>query len=72
MPDSIVGQLEYQGVFDCSGGAYPAPAGLEKGYFYICSVGGTISGVAYVVGDWLVYNGTTWDKVDNTDAVAKC
>jgi len=67
LPDSIVGALEYKGAFDCSGEAYPSEP--ETGWYYVCSVEGTISTVVYSVGDWLVYNGTTWDKIDNTDAV---
>lgn len=68
LSDSILGQLEYKGVFDCSGGTYPSSP--STGWYYIASVGGTISGTVYTVGDWLVYNGASWDKVDNTDAVA--
>lgn len=67
IPDSIVGQLEYQGVYDASGGA--APGSPLKGHFWIISVAGTINTVAYAVGDWIIYNGATFDKVDNTDAV---
>ena len=67
IPDSILGQLEYQGVYDASGGA--APSSPQKGWFWIISVAGTINTVAYSVGDWIVYNGTSFDKVDNTDAV---
>lgn len=67
LPDSIVGQLEYQGAYDASGGA--APGSPLKGQYWIISVGGTINTVSYTVGDWIVYNGTTFDKIDNTDAV---
>lgn len=67
LPDSILGQLEYQGVWDASGGA--APGSPSKGFYWVISVAGTISAVPYAVGDWLVHNGTTFDKVDNTDAV---
>jgi len=67
LPDSILGQLEYQGVWDASGGS--APGSPAKGFYWVISVGGTISAVPYGVGDWIVYNGVTFDKVDNTDAV---
>lgn len=33
------------------------------------SVAGTISGKAYSIGDWMVYNGTSWDRVDNEDPI---
>ena len=44
------------------------PLVLKKGWFYISIANALISGVDYKVGDWAVYNGVSWDKVDNTDA----
>jgi limonene-1,2-epoxide hydrolase len=41
-----------------------------KGWYYKVATAGTtsIDGIAdWAVGDWIVYNGTVWDKVDNTD-----
>ena len=67
LPDSVVGALEYKGTFDASGGSYPSNP--ESGWYCVCATGGTISGTVYTTGDWAVYNGTTWDKIDNTDAV---
>lgn len=72
LPDSIFGQLEYKGVWDPSTNSNKEAV---KGYYYIANASGTInpdnstSGIEYNVGDWAVYNGTSWDKVDNTDAV---
>ena len=43
-----------------------------KGYYYVVSVAGStnLNGITdWVVGDWAVYNGTAWQKIDNTDAV---
>jgi hypothetical protein len=62
IPDSILGQVEYQGVWDMT--TLPTPT--QKGYYWIASVAGN----GYEVGDWAVYNGSTFDKVDNTDAVS--
>lgn len=69
LPASVLGALEYQGVFDASTHSYPATP--ETGWYYVCSVAGTITAdsKAYTSGDWAVYNGTTWDKIDATDAV---
>ena len=67
LPDSILGQLEYKGTFNPSSGY---PASPEKGWFYISIANAAISGADYKVGDWAVYNGVSFDKVDNTDAVA--
>ena len=62
IPDSVLGQLEYQGVWNFT----TLPTATQKGQYWIASV----SGNGYVVGDWAVWNGTAFDKVDNTDAVA--
>ena len=63
IPDSILGQLQYVGTHNFSTGM---PTATEKGQYWIASS----SGNGYNTGDWAVYNGTTFDKVDNTDAVA--
>ena len=62
--DGPSGALNYKGTLDASLGVYP-PSPI-KGDFYIISVAGTIGGHAYAVGDWAVFNGTSWDYVDNT------
>lgn len=51
----------YRGIVDASGAAYPADPAV--GDWYAISKDGTISGVAYVVGDQIVWNGSTWDKI---------
>ena len=48
----------YQGTFDASAGDYPAPGStydFRRGYWWRCSAAGTVDGVAYAVGDRLVY-----------------
>jgi hypothetical protein len=61
LPDSILGQLEYMGTHNMT----TMPTATQKGQYWIASV----SGNGYDVGDWAVYNGAAFDKVDNTDAV---
>ena len=61
---STPGSLFYKGVWDASGGTYPSSPSV--GHFYVISVAGTISGKAYLIGDWMAWNGNTWDKVDNS------
>lgn len=73
LPDSIVGQLEYQGGWNASTNtpAIPAAASGNRGHYYVVTTAGatSINGQTdWLVGDWLVSNGTTWDKVDNTEA----
>jgi hypothetical protein len=67
MPAAALGALSYKGALDASGGSYPAsPA---KGDYYVVNVPGTISTVAYKIGDWATYDGTAWDKIDNGQSV---
>lgn len=62
IPDTLIGGLQYKGVWNCSTGLYPTTT--STGDYYVCNVAGTISGTYYAIGDWLVYNGATWDRVD--------
>lgn len=63
------GAMTYKGVLDASGGVYPSnPA---KGDYYIISVAGTISGTVYAVGDWAVYDGSAWDRVENQQYIKR-
>jgi parallel beta-helix repeat protein len=68
LPASVLGALEYQGTYDASGGSFPTSP--SKGYYWVISVQGVISGVTYKVGDWLTYDGTSWDKIDNSQVVS--
>jgi len=63
LPDSITGQLTYKGAWDASTGAYPVTA--VTGDMYAIEVAGTINTVLHNVGDWIIYNGSTWDHIQN-------
>jgi hypothetical protein len=63
IPRSING-LSYQGAFDASGAV--VPVGGVAGDYYIISNAGTIGGVSYLVGDWIAFNGTIWQKIANS------
>lgn len=71
---AMVGGVIYQGVWNASTNSPSITSGTgTKGQYYIVSVDGTtnIDGITtWKVGDWIIFNGTTWDKVDNTDAVS--
>ncbi len=62
---ALTGADVYMGVHDCSGGVYPLSP--QSGQYWKCSVAGTISTVPYAINDHLIYNGSTWDKIDNTN-----
>lgn len=74
MDESILGAMNYQGVWDAATNtpAIPAAAPLNKGHFYIINVKGNtvIDGADdWNVGDWIVSSGSKWHKVDSTDQV---
>lgn len=69
LPASVVGAMVYQGAYDASTTNPPAAASSgNQGHYYIISVAGTIATVDYQIGDWIISNGTGWDKIDNTEA----
>ena len=74
IPDSVFGQLEYQGTWNATTNnpTIPAASSSNLGDYYKVSVAGStdIDGETdWKVGDWLASNGTVWDKVDNTESV---
>lgn len=75
LPDAIVGAMVYQGVWNATTNnpTIPAAASGNKGHYYKVSVAGStnIDGITdWKVGDWIVSNGTMWDKIDNTEQVS--
>ncbi len=71
--NSLVGGVQYQGTWnaDTNTPFLQSSVGV-KGYYYVVSVPGNtnLNGITdWKLGDWAIFNGTTWDKVDNTDAV---
>lgn len=71
LPDSVLGQLEYKGSFDANANipVLEDPT-TALGHYYVVRVAGTQHGFELGVGDWLVSDGTIWDKVDNTSEVS--
>lgn len=69
--DSVLGQMEYMGLWNASTNTPTLTATpAQKGHYYVVSTGGTQFSITFATGDWIVSNGTSWDKVDNTDAVS--
>jgi hypothetical protein len=73
LPAAVLGALSYQGTWDASTNTPTLTSSVgTKGYYYVVSVAGStnLNGITdWVVGDWAVFNGTAWQKVDNTDSV---
>jgi hypothetical protein len=71
---ALVGGVMYQGTWNASTNSPSITSSVgTKGYYYIVATAGNtnINGITdWKVGDWIIFNGSTWDKVDNTDAVS--
>ena len=81
IPDAILHHLQFKGTFDGSvitssdtalNGltAIPAASSSNEGYFFISTGAYTSYGKSYLVGDWAISIGTSWEKIDNTDAIS--
>ncbi len=73
LPAAVLGALSYQGTWNASTNTPTLASGVgTKGYYYVVSVAGStnLDGITdWKIGDWAVYSGTAWQKVDNTEAV---
>jgi hypothetical protein len=68
-----LGDLNYQGTWDASSNTPTLTSSVgTKGYYYVVNVAGStnLNGITdWQIGDWAVYSGTAWQKIDNTDLV---
>jgi len=68
------GGLTYQGAWNASTNTPTLTSGVgTNGYYYVVSVAGTttLDGVSlWSVGDWAIFNGTTWQKLDGSNTEA--
>ena len=73
LPAAVLGAVSYQGTWNASTNTPALASGVgTKGYYYVVSVAGStnLDGITdWKVGDWAIYNGSAWQKIDNTDAV---
>lgn len=67
LPNSVKGCLQYQGEFYPSDG-YPSELPI-KGQYWVANSSGSISGVRFESKDWIVFNGTNWDKINNKEYI---
>lgn len=72
--NGVLGGAIYQGIWNATTNTPSLSSGVgTKGHYYVVSVAGStnIDGTTdWKIGDWIIFNGTNWDKVDNTDAVS--
>ncbi|MEA9357687.1 hypothetical protein SHI21_15765 [Bacteriovorax sp. PP10] len=68
-PSTLSSSQVYQGVWNANTNTpnlnLTSPV---SGEYYIVSVAGTYNTVAFDVGDWIIHNGTSWDKVVSSAA----
>jgi len=68
-----MGDLNYQGTWNATTNTPTLVSSSgTKGYYYVVSVAGNtnLNGITdWNIGDWAVYNGSVWQKIDNTDSV---
>ena len=73
LPAAVLGALSYQGTWNASTNTPTLTSSTgTKGYYYVVNVAGStnLNGITdWQIGDWAVYNGSAWQKIDNTDAV---
>ena len=72
--NGLIGGSIFQGTWDANTNTPTLVSSVgTNGYYYIVSVAGTtnLDGITdWQVGDWAIFAGTSWEKVDNTDSVS--
>jgi hypothetical protein len=70
---SITGVLSYQGTWNASTNTPTLASSTgTSGYYYVVATAGTtnLNGITdWAVGDWLIFNGTAWQKIDQSETL---
>lgn len=73
LPAAVLGALKYQGAWNAATNTPTLTSSVgTQGYYYVVSVDGStnLNGITdWKVGDWAIFNGSIWQKIDNTEAV---
>lgn len=71
---NAAGGMSYQGTWNANTNTPTITSGVgTNGYYYRVAVAGTtlIDGINdWGVGDWIIFSGTEWQKIDNSDQVS--
>jgi len=74
LPAAVLGAVQYQGSWNASTNTPTLTSSVgTQGYYYVVSTAGTtsINGInLWSVGDWIVFNGSVWQKVNGSSAEA--
>jgi len=72
--NAMIGGSIFQSVWNASTNSPSLSSGVgTKGFYYIVNVDGTtnLDGINdWKIGDWAIFDGTVWRKVDNTDSIS--
>lgn len=67
IPSTFVSGTSYRGAWDASANSPTLTSSVgTRGYYYVVSTAGstTLNGISsWAVGDWVIFNGTTWEKI---------
>ena len=70
---SVAGGLSFQGTWNASTNTPTLASGVGvNGYYYITATAGStnLDGITdWQIGDWLLFNGTVWQKIDQSNLV---
>jgi hypothetical protein len=70
---SVAGGLSYQGTWNASTNTPTLASGVgTNGYYYIVATAGStnLDGITdWQIGDWLMFNGSVWQKIDQSNLV---
>jgi hypothetical protein len=70
---TITGSLSYQGTWNASTNTptLASSTGTKNYYYVVATAGSTnLNGITdWQIGDWLLFNGSVWQKIDTTDQV---
>ena len=70
LDDSLLGNLQFQGLWDALNNNPQLPLVPEKqGQYWVVSHAGERFGLSFNTGDWIVATNNSWQKVDNSDSV---
>ena len=72
-PSLLSGTVTYKGTWSAATNTPTldaSPSSTTNGNYYVVSADGTQFSLAFNIGDWIISNGSSWEKVDNTDAIS--
>ena len=72
-PSLLLGTVTYKGSWSAATNTPTLPnppSSITNGNYYVVSAAGTQFSLSFNIGDWIISNGSAWEKVDNTDAVS--